>query len=277
MQGTCDDMVPFSRSYSWLGSGVKGKGSHIRGNTLGVRRLSIYNSPNCATSPADTCSSAAVYVTMLDTTYLRSSMAAILSVLSSSSTDAFASFPFLKFQIYPFCENVVVGLILTSIHSALDCLLNYSRNYMATLLPSCIRTIVYLDSNLILVDDIAKLATTSLRDHILVVPKYCNANFIAYFTLSFWLNPLLSLTFAGCRCKPCYFIIGMMVIDLQRWRADDYSTKIQEWIDLQKRMSPFLLVFAGNIAPTDHSWSLHRLGGDNFRWLKEEAEQLFSL
>ncbi|KAL2331061.1 hypothetical protein Fmac_018642 [Flemingia macrophylla] len=158
---------------------------------------------------------------MLNTTYLHSSMAAILSILqhssypqnilfhflsvgsrSSSSTDASASFPFLKFQIYPFYESVVAGLILTFIHSALDCPLNYSRNYMATILPSCIRTVVYLNSDLVLVDDIAKLATTSLRDHVLAVPKYCNANFIAYFTLSFWSNPLLSLTFAGCRCKP---------------------------------------------------------------------------
>ncbi|KAL2340811.1 hypothetical protein Fmac_008751 [Flemingia macrophylla] len=237
-----------------------------------LRRLFIYNSPNCATPLADTCSSATVYVAMLDTTYLRSSMAAILSVMqhssypqnilfhflsagsrSSSSTDASTSFPFLKFQIYPFYESVIVGLILTSIRSALDYPLNCSRNYMATLLPSCIRTVVYLDSDLVLIDNIAKLAATSLWDHILDVPKYCNANFIAYFTLSFWSNPLLSLTFAACRCKPCYFIIVVMVIDLQQWRADDYSTKIQEWIDLQKRMLPFLLVFAGNIAPIDHS------------------------
>ncbi|KAL2348466.1 hypothetical protein Fmac_002466 [Flemingia macrophylla] len=259
----------------------------------------FYNSPNCAAPPADTCSSAAVHVAMtLDTTYLRGSTAAILSVLqhsscpqnilfhfltaasrSSSSAEASAvlsaTFPYLKFQIYPFRDSAVAGLISTSIRSALDCPLNYARNYMATLLPSCVRTVVYLDSDLVLVDDIAKLAATPLRDHVLAAPEYCNANFTAYFTPSFWSNPSLSLTFSGPRRKPCYFNTGVMVIDLQRWRAGDYTTKIQEWMELQKRMRiyelgslpPFLLVFAGNIAPVDHRWNQHGLGGDNFRGL----------
>ncbi|KAK8506567.1 hypothetical protein V6N13_103430 [Hibiscus sabdariffa] len=66
-----------------------------------------------------------------------------------------------------------------------------------------------------------------------------------------------------------------MVIDLDRWREGDYTTKIEEWMELQKRMRiyelgslpPFLLVFAGNIAPVDHRWNQHGLGGDNFRGL----------
>ena len=65
------------------------------------------------------------------------------------------------------------------------------------------------------------------------------------------------------------------MIDLHRWREGDYTTKIEEWMELQKRMRiyelgslpPFLLVFAGNIAPVDHRWNQHGLGGDNFRGL----------
>ncbi|KAE8656582.1 putative galacturonosyltransferase-like 1 [Hibiscus syriacus] len=49
-------------------------------------------------------------------------------------------------------------LISTSIRSALDCPLNYARSYLANLLPLCVRRVVYLDSDLVLVDDIAKLA-----------------------------------------------------------------------------------------------------------------------
>ncbi|RYR10954.1 hypothetical protein Ahy_B05g079442 [Arachis hypogaea] len=257
----------------------------------------FYNSPNCpAIQQSDKCSDDAVHVAMtLDATYLRGSMAAILSVLQHSScpenilfhfvtaassstsflnTTLSSSFPYLKFQIYPFHDAAVAGLISTSIRSALDCPLNYARNYLANLLPSCVRRIVYLDSDLVLVDDISKLAATPLpNDAVLAAPEYCNANFSAYFTPSFWSNPSLSLTFASRR--PCYFNTGVMVIDLERWRAGDYTTKIEEWMELQKRMRiyelgslpPFLLVFAGNIGPVDHRWNQHGLGGDNFRGL----------
>ncbi|XP_004291912.1 PREDICTED: probable galacturonosyltransferase-like 1 [Fragaria vesca subsp. vesca] len=243
------------------------------------------------------CSRQAVHVAMtLDTAYIRGSMAAILSVLQHSScpqnvafhfvTSAAAnashlrstiasSFPYLTFQIYPFDDSHVTGLISTSIRSALDCPLNYARSYLANLLPLCVRRVVYLDSDLILVDDIAKLADIPLgnEDTVLAAPEYCNANFTSYFTSAFWSNPSLSLTFADR--KACYFNTGVMVIDLDRWRGGDYTAKIEEWMQLQKRMRiyelgslpPFLLVFAGKIAPVEHRWNQHGLGGDNFRGL----------
>ncbi|XP_052188219.1 probable galacturonosyltransferase-like 1 [Diospyros lotus] len=274
----------------------------------------FYNSPDCP-SMADAadeddddnnindssiyvCSEKAVHVAMtLDAAYIRGSMAAILSVLQHSScpqnvvfhfvTSASASagasllrptiaaaFPYLNFQLYTFDDSVVAGLISTSIRSALDCPLNYARSYLANILPLCVRKVVYLDSDLVLIDDIAKLAATPLGgEAVLAAPEYCNANFTTYFTPTFWSNPSLSLTFANR--KACYFNTGVMVIDLDRWRAGDYTTKIEEWMELQKRiriyelgsLPPFLLVFAGNIAPVDHRWNQHGLGGDNFRGL----------
>ncbi|KAL6572871.1 putative galacturonosyltransferase-like 1 [Orobanche hederae] len=267
----------------------------------------FYNSANCpsitppSSSATDNTSSIcynthAVHVAMtLDVAYLRGSMAAILSVLQHSSCPEnivfhfvaasaagtvelrrtiSRSYPYLQSDIYPFDAAAAAGLISTSIRAALDCPLNYARNYLADLLPSCVRKIVYLDSDLVLVDDIAKLAATPLsNDAVLAAPEYCNANFTSYFTPTFWSNPSLSLTFANRR--PCYFNTGVMVIDLERWRAGDCTTKIVEWMELQKRMRiyelgslpPFLLVFAGNIAPVDHRWNQHGLGGDNFRGL----------
>ncbi|KAF3952240.1 hypothetical protein CMV_022186 [Castanea mollissima] len=264
----------------------------------------FYNSPSCPSIPIssstmDLCSDQAVHVAMtLDATYLRGSMAAILSVLQhsscpeniffhfvTSSSNSISnsnnlthiisnSFPYLKFRVYPFDDSAVLGLISTSIRAALDCALNYARNYLADLIPPCVRRIVYLDSDLVLVDDIAKLAATPLGNQaVLAAPEYCNANFTSYFTPTFWSNPTLSLTFAGR--SACYFNTGVMVIDLERWRSGDYTTKIVEWMEFQKRMRiyelgslpPFLLVFAGNIAPVDHRWNQHGLGGDNFRGL----------
>ncbi|KAF5766206.1 putative polygalacturonate 4-alpha-galacturonosyltransferase [Helianthus annuus] len=258
----------------------------------------FYNSPNCP-STHDTCSNNVVHVAMtLDAAYLRGSMAAILSVLQHSScpenirfhfvasasahTDNIqliisTSFPYLQFNVYRFDDSAVLGLISTSIRTALDCPLNYARNYLADLLPTCVKRVVYLDSDLVLVDDIAKLAATPFEDEegvkVLAAPEYCNANFTSYFTPTFWSNPSLSMTFSDRNA--CYFNTGVMVIDLIRWREGRYTTKIIEWMELQKRMRiyelgslpPFLLEFAGKIAPVDHRWNQHGLGGDNFEGL----------
>ncbi|CAA0840883.1 Probable galacturonosyltransferase-like 2 [Striga hermonthica] len=256
----------------------------------------FYNAAGCP--PAANASSGVcagdVHVAMtLDAAYLRGSMAAILSVLQHSSCPenvAFhfvasggaaalrhavsSSFPYLRFEIHPFDAAAAAGLISTSIRAALDSPLNYARNYLADLLPHCLGRVVYLDSDLVLVDDIAKLAATPLSgDAVLAAPEYCNANFTSYFTPTFWSSPALSRTFAGRR--PCYFNTGVMVIDLQRWRAGGCTRRIVEWMELQKRMRiyelgslpPFLLVFAGKIAAVDHRWNQHGLGGDNFRGL----------
>ncbi|XP_039131480.1 LOW QUALITY PROTEIN: probable galacturonosyltransferase-like 1 [Dioscorea cayenensis subsp. rotundata] len=259
----------------------------------------FYNSAGCPPplppSPAAECHrEALVHVAMtLDVTYLRGSMAAIHSVLQHSSCPQSIqfhfvassripflnstlgnAFPMLAFKIYDFDDRLVAGRISTSIRAALDRPLNYARSYLAGILPSCAGRVVYLDSDLILVDDIARLAGTPLpSDVVLAAPEYCNANFTSYFTPAFWSNPTLSLTFSDR--KPCYFNTGVMVIDLDRWRAGGYTDQIEEWMDLQKKiriyelgsLPPFLLVFAGRIAAVEHRWNQHGLGGDNFRGL----------
>uniref|UniRef100_A0A7N0T908 Hexosyltransferase n=1 Tax=Kalanchoe fedtschenkoi TaxID=63787 RepID=A0A7N0T908_KALFE len=230
----------------------------------------------------------------LDAAYLRGSVAAVYSILQHSScpdnihfhfitTTATASdlrrtiaatFPYLNFETYVVNPDSIASLVSNSIRLALDSPLNYARIYLPQILPESISKVVYLDSDLILVDDVADLAATELENGaVLAAPEYCNANFTAYFTPSFWANPTLSMTFAGR--KACYFNTGVMVIDLRRWRAGDYTRRMEEWMELQKRMRiyelgslpPFLLVFAGEVAPVDHRWNQHGLGGDNYRGL----------
>ncbi|KAM0884700.1 hypothetical protein ACQ4PT_030829 [Festuca glaucescens] len=252
------------------------------------------------TSGADAACSpnAAVHVAMtLDASYLRGTMAAVLSVLRHascpesvhfhflaadgppSSTAELAaavrgSFPSLAFRVYPFDESRVAGLISASIRGALDRPLNYARSYLATTLPPCVRRVVYLDSDVVLTDDVAALAATPLPDDTAVAaPEYCGANFTSYFTPGFWASPALSSTFRGRRA--CYFNTGVMVLDLPRWRRAGYTAQIEGWMQLQKRvriydlgsLPPFLLVFAGRIAAVEHRWNQHGLGGDNYRGL----------
>ncbi|XP_019197462.1 PREDICTED: probable galacturonosyltransferase-like 4 [Ipomoea nil] len=238
----------------------------------------------------DTCASADfIHVVMtLDANYIRGTMAAVLSILQHSTCpenvvfhflwlrhepEVFSSiqttFPYLNFKVYRFDAGRVRGLISKSIRQALDQPLNYARAYLVDILPGDVKRVIYLDSDLVVVDDILKLWKVDLGGKVLAVPEYCHANFTAYFTPAFWSDPELSKTFDGRR--PCYFNTGVMIMDVEKWRQGGYTQKVEDWMQVQKQkriyhlgsLPPFLLVLAGNIMPVDHRWNQHGLGGDN--------------
>ncbi|XP_073314451.1 probable galacturonosyltransferase-like 9 [Primulina huaijiensis] len=240
------------------------------------------------------CDPSLVHVAMtLDAEYLRGSVAAVHSVLRHASCPEHvffhfiaaefdsvnprvltrlvrSIFPSLNFKIHIFREDSVVNLISSSIRSALENPLNYARNYLGDILDSCVNRVIYLDSDLVLVDDVMKLWEVKLSEERAIgAPEYCHANFTKYFTDNFWSDPVLSRAFPSR--KPCYFNTGVMVMDLQKWREGNYRKKIENWMELQRRnriyelgsLPPFLLVFGGNVEPIDHRWNQHGLGGDN--------------
>ncbi|XP_057529987.1 probable galacturonosyltransferase-like 9 [Amaranthus tricolor] len=259
------------------------------------------NGMDCSStlSPSSVCDPSLVHVAMtLDFEYLRGSISAVHSVLKHSSCpenvffhfiaaefDSLSprvlsqlvrsTFPSLNFKVYIFREDTVINLISSSIRSALENPLNYARNYLGDILDPCVNRVIYLDSDLILVDDIHKLWNTTLSStHIIGAPEYCHANFTTYFTNTFWSNHgLKSLAFGSTSRKPCYFNTGVMVMDLKKWREGNYGKKIESWMEIQKKkriyelgsLPPFLLVFGGKIEPIDHRWNQHGLGGDNVR------------
>ncbi|KAL1358421.1 hypothetical protein HN51_003695 [Arachis hypogaea] len=226
----------------------------------------------------------------LDVNYVRGTMAAIFSILQHSGcpedvhfhflaahdteelTMAIKStFPYLDFKIYLFDSERVSDKISKSVRQALDQPLNYARIYLADALPDDIGRVIYLDSDLIVVDDIAKLWNVDMEEKVVAAPEYCNANFTTYFTEEFWKDPELSKTFEGK--KACYFNTGVMVMDIEKWRREGYTDKVEGWMRVQKQekriyhlgsLPPFLLVLAGNIKGVDHRWNQHGLGGDNF-------------
>ncbi|CAO2829111.1 unnamed protein product [Amaranthus hypochondriacus] len=256
-------------------------------------------------SPFSLCDPSLIHVAMtLDFEYLRGSISAVHSVLKHSScpenvffhfiTAEFDSlsprvlsqlvrstFPSLNFKVYIFREDTVINLISSSIRTALENPLNYARNYLGDILDPCVKRVIYLDSDLILVDDIYKLWNTTLSSsHIIGAPEYCHANFTVYFTNTFWSNDgLKSLAFgsdSGSTTrtrKPCYFNTGVMVMDLKKWREGNYRKRIEYWMEIQKKqriyelgsLPPFLLVFGGKIKPINHRWNQHGLGGDNVK------------
>ncbi|KAI4341669.1 hypothetical protein MLD38_026363 [Melastoma candidum] len=260
---------------------------------LSFRRAPVFrNARECGVpgqSRPGICDRGLVHVAItVDVVYLRGSIAAIHSILQHSrcpesvffhflvsdtglETLVASTFPNLNFKVYYFDPDLVRGLISTSVRQALEQPLNYARNYLADLLEPCIGRVIYLDSDLVVVDDISKLWGTDLGTRTIGAPEYCHTNFTRYFTDSFWSNKQLSGTFSGRR--PCYFNTGVMVIDLTKWRRAGYTKMIERWMEIQKRgriyelgsLPPFLLVFGGHVAPIKHRWNQHGLGGDNVR------------
>ncbi|KAK7356366.1 hypothetical protein VNO80_15636 [Phaseolus coccineus] len=263
---------------------------------LSFRRAAPFrNADKCASNRTSirentsVCDPSLVHVAItLDVEYLRGSIAAVHSILQHSQCPeniffhflvsetnlqslVKSTFPQLNFKVYYFDPEIVRNLISTSVRQALEQPLNYARNYLADLLESCVGRVIYLDSDLVVVDDIAKLWSTSLGSRTIGAPEYCHANFTKYFTAGFWSDVRFAGAFVGRR--PCYFNSGVMVIDLVRWRKYGYSRRIERWMEIQKSdriyelgsLPPFLLVFAGHVSPIEHRWNQHGLGGDNVK------------
>lgn len=237
------------------------------------------------------CDPSLVHVAMtLDSEYLRGSIAAVYSILKhtycpenlffhfiASGSDlpkltrtVKSTFPSLSFKVYQFNEIPVKKLISSSIRHALEEPLNYARTYLAEILELCVSRVIYLDSDIIVVDDIQKLWSIPLTgSRVIGAPEYCHANFTNYFTNEFWSDFQFSKVFEGKRA--CYFNTGVMVMDLERWREGDYSRRIEKWMEIQKErriynlgsLPPFLLVFGGDVEGIDHRWNQHGLGGNN--------------
>ncbi|WVY97083.1 hypothetical protein V8G54_029234 [Vigna mungo] len=137
------------------------------------------------------------------------------------------------------------------------------------LLAGYVKRVIYLDSDIVVVDDIAKLWEVDLEGKVLAAPEYCQANFMVYFTDLFWNDKELNRTFEGR--KPCYFNTGVMVMDVEKWREGKYREKVEAWMVVQKHkriyhlgsLPPFLLVLAGELKSVNHRWNQHGLGGDN--------------
>ncbi|XP_020087374.1 probable galacturonosyltransferase-like 7 [Ananas comosus] len=232
-----------------------------------------------ASASASACDAALVHIALtLDEAYLRGSIAAVHSVLRHArcpgrvffhfvlSDRGLAPavgfvFPGLRFRCYYFDPARVRGLISSSVREALEQPLNYARNYLAELLEPCVRRVIYLDSDLVVVDDVAKLWATDLRGRTVGAPEYCAAaNFSAYFTPRFWSDPRLvaAAAFGRRRRRPCYFNTGVMVLDLERWRRGGATARIERWMRVQRRariydlgsLPPLMLVFAAAATST---------------------------
>nr|KYP36409.1 Glycosyltransferase 8 domain-containing protein 2 [Cajanus cajan] len=260
------------------------------------------NGENC---PAPTNNASLLHIAMtLDAAYLRGTIAAVHSVLRHATcpqnlffhfiagdADSLpdsplrrllqSTFPSLRRQsrVHLFREGAVSGLISASVRPALERPLNYARNYLGDILVD-VERVIYLDSDLVVVDDIGKLWRVTLPPwRVIAAPEYCHANLSKYFTGRFWGSPVLSRALASKRA--CYFNTGVMVMNLATWRKGRYTLRLERWMRVQKSsriyelgsLPPFLLVFGGEVEPLPHRWNHHGLGGDNVEGLCRELHE----
>lgn len=216
--------------------------SSFQSTTFAIRYIPSTNhllfhyteSPNYLNSAS--CTRATVHIAMtIDLEYLRGSIAAVHSTLHHTSCPQNIFFHFiaaefdpaspreltqllrstftsLSFKVYIFREDTVINLISSSIRIALENPLNYARNYLGELLDPNVDRVIYLDSDVIVVDDVQKLFNIRLNDNrVIGAPEYCHTNFTSYFTDTFWSDPVMARVFGSRKRKPCYFNTGVMV------------------------------------------------------------------
>ncbi|PON80223.1 Glycosyl transferase [Parasponia andersonii] len=107
-----------------------------------------------------------------------------------------ATFPYLNFTIYRCNFSRVRGNISKSIRQALDRPLNYARVHLAEILPTHVNLVIYLDLDIVVVDDVAKLWNVDMGGKVVAVLEYCHGNFTQYYFMDgFRSDPDLSNMF----------------------------------------------------------------------------------
>jgi len=241
-----------------------------------------------------------VHVAMtLEPNYLRGAIAAMNSILKNAhcsrtvlmhlitsaqdgggalATVVRAALPTLRFQLYVFRDAHVRTLISRAMREDLSNSLNYARFYLHSTLPTCVRRVVYLDTDLVVTGHIEDLYDMPLHDNIIGSPEFCKFKIQRYFSSSFWGNKTMSGSVWHKR-ESCYFNPGVMLVDLQAWRQASITSQIEKWMLVQHNqehiyqlgsLPPMLLVLSGRNEAIPESWNKHDLGGP-CREIKVEA------
>jgi lipopolysaccharide biosynthesis glycosyltransferase len=100
----------------------------------------------------------------------------------------------------------------------------YHRLALARLLPAEVRKVIWLDSDVVVADDLQKLWRTDLADnHLVAVPDPC----VPYVSSRYGIRRWREL---GLDEKARYFNAGVMLIDLDRWRQDEIGERAGDYL-----------------------------------------------
>nr|WP_157223732.1 glycosyltransferase [Caulobacter sp. AP07] len=132
------------------------------------------------------------------------------SAMESKLVGSLGGYDNFRLQIYYWRSS---QHLYTSHHIAVE---TYTRLFAATVLDDSIDKILYLDSDLIVVDDLMNLWRTDVRDHVLAaVPD----------PFGLWRREALGMPREGP-----YVNAGVLLLNLARWRSDDLTRRLADFI-----------------------------------------------
>jgi lipopolysaccharide biosynthesis glycosyltransferase len=131
----------------------------------------------------------------------------------------------------------------------------YFRLAMADMLPASLARVIWLDCDLLVIDDIAELWDVGIDGHHAGAAQDAVVPFVSS---RFGIARYADL---GIDARARYFNAGVMLIDLERWRADSIQSRAADY--LMKHQSTVMFwdqeglnaVLAGKWAEIDERWN----------------------
>jgi lipopolysaccharide biosynthesis glycosyltransferase len=122
---------------------------------------------------------------------------------------------------------------------------SYFRILIPRLLPRDVRRVIYLDSDLVISADLARLWAHDMSGHLCLAVQDCSSPYIdsaqalanysrcgAYLAS---IEPIRNHRQLGLDPRAPYFNAGVLVIDLDAWRAADLSTQLLECLAANRK------------------------------------------
>jgi len=137
--------------------------------------------------------------------------------------------------------------------------LPYARLYLPSLLPPCLKRVLFLDSDVVVLGAVEKLWAHQLGHQPLATPLFCDSStkLSTFFTPAFWNQRRLSGGVWELR-DACSFDAGVMLMDLPKWRQERVTAEVERWLTMQRDtpgavlwqpgvLPPLLLALAGRV------------------------------
>lgn len=150
----------------------------------------------------------------------------------------------------------------------------YARYYFAETFPT-LKRIIYFDADLVVLDDVAKLWSVDLKGKPVGAVKRCRTKMERNFMFH---SPNAKKYLKRYNPKTCTFNNGVMLYDLEEWRANGYHKQLVVWTELNAKkplytlgsQPPFNLVFYENYHELDPSWNVMDAGEPTLQPSKQE-------
>ena len=132
---------------------------------------------------------------------------------------------------------------------------SYFRLLVADLLPPSVTRVVYLDSDLVVLDSLTKLWAVDLAGHPWAAVQDLNAPYVS--------RPNGLTTWGELRLPADrkYWNAGVLVLDLDRWRREGLGAKVLSYVRQNRRIrwhdqDGLNAVLGGDCLELDHRWNL---------------------